>query len=213
MKKYGILASARRMLRLDREPANPNIIFYPVFGGNIHFDKSNGTVTGCDNSVTGAIIPETIEGIPVTAIGRAAFESCGGSLTVVSIPSSVTTIQDAAFFSCCGLQKINIPDSVAFIGVSAFLSCGSLREITIPDSVTALYSNTFYDCRRLTSIRLPNGMTSIHDGAFTLCSSLTDVYYDGTQAEFETKLLPRVNARNAFFLNASFHFKEDGPTK
>lgn len=212
MKEQGIFASVRRMLGLDwepEEPVNPNLIYYPVFGGNIYFDKSNGTVTGCDNSITGAIIPEEIEGVPVTTIGSNAFRASGHCLTTVSIPESVTAIQMAAFGSCYVLRKINIPKSVTFIGVSAFLGCASLIEITIPDGVTSLYSNTFFDCQRLTSISLPNSITSIDNGAFSFCSSLTNVYYGGTQEEYETNLLPRVSGSNTKFLDATFHFKED----
>ena len=41
---------------------------YAVEGGYLTFDKTTGTVTGCDSSVTKANIPHTIEGVTVTCI-------------------------------------------------------------------------------------------------------------------------------------------------
>lgn len=214
---FGILAAIRRLLGLGPEPErepeepvdNPDLIYYPVVGGHIQFDKSTGTITGCKGVITGAIIPEEIEGVPVTAIGSGAFKRSCDSLTVVSLPKSVTTIHNAAFCNCCGLRKINIPDSVTSIGKAAFLGCSGLTDITIPDSITSLCGNIFYDCRRLTGVHIPGSMTSIDEGVFCLCPGLTDVYYDGTREEYETKLLPGVNASNNSFLDAALHCRED----
>ena len=60
-------------------------IAYPVEGGNLYFDKATGTITDCDNSVTGADIPAQIDGVTVTSIGESAFENCS-SLTSVTVP-------------------------------------------------------------------------------------------------------------------------------
>lgn len=220
--KYAILAAVRRLLGLGpepkwepeepeepEEPFNEDITYYPVVGGHIRFNKSNGMITGCKGVITGAIIPEEIEGVPVTSIGPGAFERSGDSLSVVSLPKSVTTIHNAAFSNCCGLRKINIPDSVTSIGRAAFLSCSGLTDITIPESVTSLPGNIFFDCRNLAGVHIPASMTSIDEGVFYLCPSLTDVYYDGTREEYETKLLPGVNACNGKFLDATLHCRDD----
>jgi hypothetical protein len=90
--------------------------------------------TGLGGDVT---IPATINGLPVTSIGNAAFfESI--SLTSLTIPNSVTNIGAAAFQYCSSLIAITIPDSVRSIGYVAFFFCTSLSEIT----VDALNSNT-----------------------------------------------------------------------
>ena len=65
------------------------------------------TITDCNEAVTGElIIPDTIEGNPVTSIG------------------------DGAFRFCTGLTNITIPDSVTSIGHMAFSSCGKLTAVT-----------------------------------------------------------------------------------
>ena len=60
-----------------------------------------------------------------------------------TIPNSVTTIDDYAFYNCDGLTSIDIPDSVTEIGSSAFSGCTGLTSIVIPNSVTAIGGNAF----------------------------------------------------------------------
>ena len=58
----------------------------------------------------------------VVSIGKWAFYGCG-SLTSVSIPSSVTAIGSRAFEKCDGLKSVTIPSSVTAIGERAFSGC------------------------------------------------------------------------------------------
>lgn len=110
------------------------------------------TITDCAEAAVGPIvIPSSIEGKPVTAIGNDAFEFCF-ELTGVTIPSTVTSIGSFAFNSCTGLPGITLPDSVVSIGVSAFQACGSLASISIPSGVTSIGNSAFYGCTGLTSI-------------------------------------------------------------
>ena len=172
-------------------------IAYPVTGGNIYFDAATGTITGCDDSVTEAVIPGEISGVPVTAIGADSFAYCE-DLISVTIPDSVTTIGEYAFFGCQNLGRVNIPygvtsiepytfgwcwnltsaaipDSVTTIGDYAFGECG-LTSVTIPNSVTSIESVAFVSCAGLTSVTIPDSVVTIGDGAFNDCSSLTNIY-------------------------------------
>ena len=139
------------------------------------FDKATKTITGVtDKNIKTINIPNEIDGVAVTTIGKKAFFNCS-SLTSVTIPNSVTTIGDGAFYGCSSLTSVTIPNSVTTIGISAFYECSSLTSVTIPNSVTTIGDDAFYGCSSLTSVTIPNSVTTIGSSAFSHCSSLTSV--------------------------------------
>ena len=110
----------------------------------------------------------------VTSIGDHAFFCCY-RLTSVTISNSVTSIGRYAFYRCTGLTSVTIPNSVTSIGDMAFGSCSGLTSVTIPNSVTSIGWSAFSGCSSLTSVTIPNSVTSIGDVAFDGCSGLTSV--------------------------------------
>ena len=92
--------------------------------------------------------------------------------TNYTIPNSVTTIGEEAFWGCKSLVNINIPNSVTTIGEEAFWGCKFLVNINIPNSVTTIGRGAFKYCNSLTNINIPNSVTTIEDGAFAYCKNL-----------------------------------------
>ena len=127
------------------------------------------TLTGAHPAIVSASIPNS-----VTSIRDSAFYDCS-SLTSVNIPNSVTSIENSAFGGCSSLTSVTIPNSVTSIENSAFRGCSSLTSVTIPNSVTLIQEGVFAFCSSLTSVTIPNSVTSIGDWAFAYCSSLTSV--------------------------------------
>ncbi len=100
-----------------------------------------------------------------------------------TIPDSVTSIGEYAFYDCTGLTSITIPGSVTSISSSAFRGCTGLTSITIPDSVTSIGGAAFRGCTSLNSITLPfvgntkNGTSNTHFGYIFGASD--SFYHDG----------------------------------
>lgn len=136
------------------------------------------TFDGC-SSLTSVTIPDS-----VTSIDAYAFQSCK-SLTTVTIPSGVLFIAQGAFNDCISLTKVKIPNSVTYIDWSAFEGCSSLTSVTIPDSVTSIGQEAFYKCSGLRTVTIPENVTFIGNSAFRDCDELKDVYYGGTQEQWD----------------------------
>ena len=165
----------------------------------------------------------------VTSIGYYAFGGCS-SLTNVTIPKGVTTIGNSAFANCSSLTDIVLPDGVIYIGVYAFCNCSSLTSATlpddgviqlrdfafmncsnltsiiIPDGITTIYTRAFSGCTKLTSVTIPKSVTTVGTFAFDGCDSLTDVYYGGTEAEWNAITIQGKGANDPL-INANIHFQ------
>lgn len=113
-------------------------------------------------------------------IGKDAFNTT--ALTSVTIPPSVTTIGNTAFFNCKNLREVTIcnnitstENSVTTIGESAFSLCSAMTTLTIGNSVISIGNGAFSWCEELTSLTIGNSVQTIDDAAFLGCISLDSV--------------------------------------
>ena len=124
------------------------------------------TITGSNPQASGSlVIPNSINNLPVTSIGYAAFGNSFG-LTSVTLPSSITSIGDVAFYKCSGLTSVTLASSLTSIGGSAFSGCSGLMSVTIPNSVTSIGDAAFAGCSGLKDITvdIANSAYSSNDG-------------------------------------------------
>jgi hypothetical protein len=137
-------------------------------------DNDMVTIKGYTGFGGDVVVPDTINGLPVTGIGDYAFYDCD-SLSSVTIPNSVTSIGDDAFAWCTSLTNVIIPDNVTSIGDSAFYFCVSLGSVTIGNSVTSIGDTAFYDCWSLTGVYFKCNAPGI--GAYVFYNDNATVYY------------------------------------
>ena len=127
------------------------------------------------NSVTVATIPASVsyqgQELSVTSIDVGAFAYCG--ITEVSIPESVDSISNDAFFECKQLTELAIPNSLKTIGIEAFAYCTALTDVTFGSGLKTIPRSAFLGCAALPSITIPDNIERIEDTAFELCKALT----------------------------------------
>ena len=141
------------------------------------------------------ILPEGI-----TELENDAFENCK-SLTEIELPSTLVRVGMRVFMNT-GLTEIRLPDKMNYID-NAFCYT-SITSLEWPEGVDTIYSGTFYSCPELSSVTLPKDVIDIRDGAFQDCPKLTDVYYAGTEDEFN---MITIGNNNESLLNATIHYE------
>ena len=137
----------------------------------------------------------------ITEIQISTFLNCS-SLVNVSIPNTVTVIRESAFSGCSGLTEVDIPDSVTTIEQDAFNSSG-LTSVTFPGNLSTITFRSFLECEQLRSVVIPSSVKTIEYLAFGSCTNLTDVYYEGSETDWNDI---SINNRNDDLLNATIHF-------
>ncbi len=108
-------------------------------------------------------------------IGSYAFAGCRSVTGSISIPVSVTSVGEGAFYQCSGLNSVSIGSGVTSIAAKTFQGCSSCASITIPSKVTSIGASAFQACTSLAKAYLPANLTSIGDSAFKQCTSLADI--------------------------------------
>lgn len=171
-----------------------------VVGGKVQFDKSIGTVTWMQNTVTQAVIPDTIDGVKVVAIGDWAtpqketftklvlpdsVTSIGqglgqySGLTEVVIPSGVSVISKYSFRGCNSLVNLTVPGNVKTIEDCCFMNCKSLKTVTLEEGVSEVCQNAFQGCSEMVTLSMPSSLKTIGNYAFRYCDILEFVTYGG----------------------------------
>ncbi|MBQ2880553.1 MAG: leucine-rich repeat domain-containing protein, partial [Anaerotignum sp.] len=169
-------------------------------------------------------ISEVVVEDGVTSVGGYAFYTYSG-LTSVSLPDELAEIGDMAFCGT-GLTEVTVPASVTYIGGDAFAAsaletvtmlcspsswdlafeeCLSLTEVVLPDHMTSISYGAFHICTALTEITIPSAMEHISESAFGMCYNLENVYYNGTEEEWNEIT---IGENNEYLTGATIHFTE-----
>lgn len=103
------------------------------------------TITGFNNDkpeiITPAaeiVIPELVDGLPVTAVGNEAFQNSG--ITSVLLPASVAKLGDRAFSGCTGLKDVMVMNDALIYGADVFKGSENVVLYGATGSTTEKYA-------------------------------------------------------------------------
>ena len=168
---------------------NGKTLYYNILTNNnveVTYVNNGGGPNSGSNVVTGAVtIPSTViyngNTYTVTDIGEYAFyhRSGYGYLTSISIPSTVTYINNYAFYDQSQLTSVTLPNNCNYIGKYAFYGCSSLTSITFPNPTnnmeTWMDDYAFTNCTSLTTVNLGSKYDWVSDYCFANCTALKTV--------------------------------------
>ena len=192
--------------------ANGNANFCSVNGILFNKDRSELLVYPGGKAADSYRIPDT-----VTCIGGNAFSGCT-RLKTISIPASVSGVGRWAFGGI-SLKEILVDEqNAAFCSTDGVLFDKGKTELIrypagkvatsyqIPGSVTSVSDGAFTYCCHLKTIAIPKGITKFTDWVFMYCDNLEDVYYTGTEAQWNAI---EIGHANDALLNATKHYNAE----
>ena len=125
-------------------------------------------------------IAEEIDGIPVKEIsagendeGRLEYDTMP-NITKITIPDTVTNVDNASFSGLTGVKEIELPDSIEYLG-TAFYKVKNLKTITIPEKQIIIPVRAFAYCENLEEVIIKGDVKHIEDEAFKYCTSLKKI--------------------------------------
>ncbi|MGN0630892.1 MAG: leucine-rich repeat protein, partial [Ruminococcus sp.] len=196
------------------------------------YQSENGTnyatVTHCTSTENTVTVPDSVvrDGISykVSEIDSYSFSKAASASVI--LPAGVEIIADNAFYECTALENIQIPESLESIGNYSFGGCTSLASVSISGDnvsigewafcdctalssadlrgVVSLGADAFIDCSSLTTVTISADMKSIAAEAFYGCYNLTDIWFEGTQSEWNAV---EIGADNDYLEKATVHFE------
>ncbi len=123
-------------------------------------------------------IPEGVE----TILGGACFSA--DNLTDIVVPEGVKNIGSEAFYGCALLKEIQLPHTIESMKSDVLGACGSLENLVLPGKLKRIEYGLFSGCTSLKSLFIPSEVCYINFSVFKNCTALTDIYYVGSEMEW-----------------------------
>lgn len=158
--KGSITLSNNEMVRVELRIKKPNVDYWiymhayvlvadPAEYYTYEIQNGEATITGYNKDLLRrkVLIPEEIEGRPVTTIGdRAFYDMPSGIGKEFYIPDNVTTFGKEAFAASAYLDSVRMPQKLTKMGEGVFAACLQMHFLEIPDSLTEIPDYAFTNC-------------------------------------------------------------------
>lgn len=96
-----------------------------------------------------------------------------------------------------------------FYLLSAFSGNINIESVEIGANITTINAETFYKCSQLKQVKFGNNITQIESWAFAKCSALTDIFFVGSEQEWNTLIANSATDWNEDCGNINIHFVEE----
>ncbi len=168
--------------------------FYGVSGlkkieveeGHSVFSSLNGDLYSADGKTIIAVAHARVTAFEIPSgtetIGAYAFFAA--PFTSVTIPNSVTSIEDYAFYYVPAVEEINVPSSVATVGEFVFCGSKNLKTVIFAEGVETVGAGCFKECPELVTVKLPSSLKSLGSNCFRDCPSIVELTIPATVEKF-----------------------------
>ena len=140
-----------------------------TLGREIEYIKEDGTKYTPSETNDGFFASEeNVEILSVTFTDKvksiSEYMFAGRPIQQLTIPASVTSIGNYAFFNCDALVSLNI--SFPSLAEGIFNDCDNLTSVTVSGNLDAINKNMFSGCPKMTTLNISGSVETIGDGAF-----------------------------------------------
>ncbi|WP_298481959.1 leucine-rich repeat protein [uncultured Ruminococcus sp.] len=147
-------------------------------------------VTEYTGSAESVLVPETVNGLPVTQIKGAFAEH--SNLQEVQLPSSVTVISYGAqgvgaFENCASLKYLTISSQLERVEWNAFAACTALEVVTLPASASQIGARAFYGCYSLRQLLIYAPACKLVSSSSVYTDTIIYGYTDSTAKSYAEK--------------------------
>lgn len=203
--KGSITLSNNEMVRVELRIKKPNVDYWiymhayvlvadPAEYYTYEIQNGEATITGYNKDLLRrkVLIPQEIEGYPVTTIGDRAFSDMPSGIgKEFYIPDNVTTFGKEAFAGSAYLDAVRMPQKLTKMGEGVFAACLQMHFLEIPDSLTEIPDEAFVNCWGYGAGRgdysveqcIGKNVTKIGKSAFAGCWNMGRAWGDGRLPE------------------------------
>ena len=164
--------------------------------------------------LSGILIPANVK-----SIGAGPFANCD-NLTEIGVSRDNTVFcsykgnlynynKTKLIQYACGnpASSFVVPEGVKTIGDSSIYSCEFLTDVTFSTDVTSIGDYALHSCTNLKNVIIPESVTRIGKYAFDSCKSLSDIFYSGSQEDWNKV---SIGSNNNPITSATIHFNYNG---
>ena len=170
---------------------------YSLLSSTENAGRQAACLESCTSKEENLVIPETIDGYEVVALGDNTFMDNTTAKTI-TIPKTVIGTGLYTFFGCTGVTEYIVdPENEYYEAMDGILYAEDQTylvqypigknptEFTVPDKVYDIGNSAFAECKSLKTVTIPDSVKQIGVWAFAGCSSLTSVTLPKTMTKIE----------------------------